>query len=235
MLFFLHGFLGQKEDWNSVRENLPFSSIALDLPGHGVSKKVEKDIALQIKKQVPRAEYLIGYSAGGRIGIELKHRFPKDYQNLILISTHVQILSKEERISRLQQDQKWLELLQNSSLEMFLQNWYLQDLFQPFRKKPVFASTLERRKKQNPMLLFQFYEQYNVATAASFPIPKNSILIYGEEDLKYGNLYRTLPIPDPCKKVYAVENSGHVIPLENPMGLAKVIQEVVYDNNTNSP
>jgi 2-succinyl-6-hydroxy-2,4-cyclohexadiene-1-carboxylate synthase len=99
MLLFLHGFLGQKEDWDPLRSQMQYPSKAIDLPGHGETP-MANDIALAVKKQVPSASFLIGYSAGGRVALELKERFPSNYDHLILLSTHMGLANETERKHR---------------------------------------------------------------------------------------------------------------------------------------
>jgi 2-succinyl-6-hydroxy-2,4-cyclohexadiene-1-carboxylate synthase len=64
MIVFLHGFLGQKSDWDQVIEWLPHPCIAFDLPGHG-SSSIDFDLFSQLDKLPPF--HLVGYSMGGRI------------------------------------------------------------------------------------------------------------------------------------------------------------------------
>ncbi len=77
-LFFLHGLLGSKHDWQNVIENLPhFSCLALDLPFHDDAKTVcvtdfEQTCAYveqQLQQLSDQPYYLVGYSLGGRIAL----------------------------------------------------------------------------------------------------------------------------------------------------------------------
>ena len=123
MHLFLHGFLGQKEDWDPLFSHLKHLDChAIDLPGHGTSPMTE-DIALTIKQAFSEAKTLIGYSAGGRIALELKERFPNDYGQVIVLSSHPGLTSEEERKERLAWDQKWIDLLKTEPIENFLDKW----------------------------------------------------------------------------------------------------------------
>ncbi|NGX47053.1 MAG: 2-succinyl-6-hydroxy-2,4-cyclohexadiene-1-carboxylate synthase [Chlamydiae bacterium] len=221
MILFLHGFLGQKEDWDPLLSYLPFPTKAIDLPGHGKSP-MALDIALAVKEQVPSAPFVVGYSAGGRIALELKMRFPKDYGELILLSAHPGLTNKQERKKRMEQDQQWIEMLAREPFDHFLEKWYDQKLFQSFKKSGQFSALLKRRKQQNPAHLAQFLMQYSIARKKPSEVPPDAILIHGEEDLKYERVYRKLTR---VNKVYPIKNAGHAVHLENPKACAEVIDE----------
>lgn len=230
MCFFLHGFLGQKEDWLPLFSHLSFPINAIDLPGHGKNPMAE-DIVLATRKKIPAAEYLIGYSAGGRIALELKKRFPHSYGRLILLSTHLGIIDEKERKLRLQQDEKWIEMLHSFPFEEFLKKWYDQKLFHSLKKRPYFSEIFEKRKMGNPFLLAKFLKQYSIAKKSPHTPPPGTIFIYGEEDLKYADLYRKLA---DSYKIYSIENAGHAVHIENPKGLAEVITKAIHEYDRNS-
>ncbi len=225
MLLFLHGFLGQKEDWDFLRAQLPFPSCAIDLPGHGESP-IAEDIALAVKGQIPSADFVIGYSAGGRVALELKERFPKDFGKLILISAHTGLKSEEERKERWKIDQQWIEMLTCAPFESFLEKWYDQKLFQSLKNSTYFSALLERRKKQNPTFLAQFLLQYSIAKKKPSQVYPGTIFICGEEDLKYATAYRRL---NRLHTTYEIKNAGHAIHLENPKACAKVIEKEINE------
>jgi 2-succinyl-6-hydroxy-2,4-cyclohexadiene-1-carboxylate synthase len=219
MLLFLHGFLGQKEDWDPLISHLDLPVKALDLPGHGKAP-FTPDIALAVKQQVPSARCLVGYSAGGRVALELFHRFPGNYERLVLISAHPG-LKEEERPARREIDAAWLECLQNEPYHTFLEKWYDQPLFTSLKSCLAFSSTLERRQTQNPHMLAQFFQHYSVANREALEVPTGALLLCGEQDLKYEKLYRTLG-PENNR---TVPNAGHAAHIENPAFCAKVIYE----------
>ena len=188
MLLFLHGFLGQKEDWDPLFEALS-STIkvkAIDLPGHGGAPRCE-DIALAVKQQIKSAKIVIGYSAGGRLALELKERFPNDYDQIIAISTHPGLEKEEEKQTRLQIDEKWIKMLREDPFEHFLENWYAQEIFHPLIKNSKFDQILKRRKKQDPQSLAWFLEKFSIAKKKTPEIHQSTIFIYGQEDLNMQN------------------------------------------------
>jgi 2-succinyl-6-hydroxy-2,4-cyclohexadiene-1-carboxylate synthase len=226
MLLFLHGFLGQKEDWDPLLKFLPATLPirALDLPYEA------EDIALAIQKSIPKATLVIGYSAGGRIALELKDRFPKAYEKIIAISAHPGLKNETEKQARWKVDLEWINLLKNFSMETFLEKWYSQPLFSSFKKHPDFHTILQRRKMQNPAHLIHFLEHYSLAKKTALEMAPSTIFVYGKEDLKYAELYRTLA---QVKKIFAIENAGHAAHLENPKACANVILGALDEYNRN--
>jgi len=222
MLLFLHGFLGQKEDWEPLLSYLPASmGKAIDLP------LTAEDIALAIKKQIPKASCLIGYSAGGRIALELKARFPDDYGRVIALSAHPGLSSEEEKQTRWKIDQEWISMLKSAPFEHFLQKWYCQELFTNLKKCDAFDAMLARRKNQNPLHLAQFLERNSIAKKKRFEIFPNTIFAHGKEDLKYEKLYRRLT---ETEKIFTIEKASHAVHLENPQACAKIIQGVLDEH-----
>lgn len=230
MLAFIHGFLGQKEDWNEVISYLPhdLEIKTIDLPGHA-NTKMTSDVLFSIKEMLGKAQFLIGYSAGGRIALQLKHRFPEDFRKLILISTHPGLKDDDERRQRWQQDLLWIKKLENDSFADFLREWYGQPIFESLHKNPkLFETLLIRRKLQNPRSLADFLTRFSLGKTPTITIAKNTTFICGDQDLKYVSLYHTLP---PYIKVYTVKETGHAVHLENPYKCAEIIKGAIYDDH----
>lgn len=223
MLLFLHGFLGQKEDWDPLLSYLSSSSEikAIDLPYRAT------DIALAVKEIAPKAKIVVGYSAGGRIALELKARFPNDYGKIIALSAHPGLKTEQEKIARLKIDEQWIEMLKKGPFAEFLEKWYGQDLFQSLKNSPHYDEILKRRKMQNPEDLAHFLTHFSIAKKQAPQISPETIFIHGKLDLKYGKLYRTLV---PIEKIFTIENAGHAAHIENPQGSASVIQGAIDEH-----
>lgn len=237
MHLFLHGFLGQKEDWDPVLSHFPSQLIgrAIDLPGHG-REPLAGDIVLAVHDKIPSAKTLIGYSAGGRIALALKARFPDQYGSVIAISAHPGLYNLEERKERLKSDEALAKLLETAPFEEFLEKWYAQDLFKTL---PLNIPLLERRKKGNPHLLAQFLRQFSLGRYPPPQLFPNTTFVCGNEDLKYVDLYRKLrqlalfgcPNNVSSCLCVSVENAGHALHIEKPEILAHIVMEVIGEHN----
>lgn len=197
-LYFLHGFLGEPEDWEGVMQLLPeYTCIALSYPF-----------------QLPYEGILIGYSMGGRIA--LKSPLLK-----IILSAHPGLTSKVEKAARWKQDQKWIEKLKTQPLSTFLQEWYQQPLFQSLRAHPIFKQVIQRRLNQDPNILIEQLAKNSLAHQ-NFNLPSQTFFIHGALDTKYKDLYLNLKIPS-----IEITGAGHACHLERPAPVAESIRSLI--------
>jgi 2-succinyl-6-hydroxy-2,4-cyclohexadiene-1-carboxylate synthase len=211
-LIFLHGFLGCKEDWNDI---LPFFAtryycIAIDLPGHGASEYCE-DIVGAVRALIGiNKPTLIGYSMGGRIALQLQPHAKK----LAILSAHLGLQTQKEKEERWELDKAWSKKLLHLPFETFLEQWYAQPLFQPLPSLPL-------RLKNDPKSLSKVILQMSLAHQQYIEtLDCPALFLYGENDLKYRDLYCRLP---KNAAVEGLSGSGHIIPLSNPSLCAKKI------------
>lgn len=100
-LIFLHGFGGDLTAWEKERayfDKKGFSTIAMDLRGHGLSErssdknfyKLEnfaKDVATLMEKEKLSNTIVIGHCFGGMISIYFQAQYPNHSKGLVLIDT----------------------------------------------------------------------------------------------------------------------------------------------------
>jgi 2-succinyl-6-hydroxy-2,4-cyclohexadiene-1-carboxylate synthase len=145
----------------------------------------------------------------------------------ILLSTHPGLATQQEKAARLQSDTVLAQRLRTEPLDQFLETWYGQELFAPLREqKQLFQEMLLRRKNQDPFLLAQTLLRYSLAHDSRPDSFENYLFVYGGKDLKFGELYRTLPSSAHVKKI---EQAGHALHLENPIACATLIKEFVHE------
>lgn len=204
-LVFLHGALGTSADWEPVCSFLPpCRCIAFDLPGHGKSPFV-KDFVINI----PRF-HLIGYSMGGRIAMAYAQKNPQQVASLTVMSTHPGLKTEEEKAARLKSDYEWAELLFTLPIDEFLFRWYNQAIFKPFRPD------LTMRKRQNIPDLAAAFIHFSLAKQPFYEIDEGLV---GERDEKFRALY---------KNPVLIPEAGHMVHLENPAFVAKIIEKRVF-------
>ncbi len=218
-LIFLHGFLGAKEDWTDMFAYLEkhFYCIALDLPGHGSAPYCD-DVLSTLKtilQTYSPKPIIVGYSMGGRIAMQLQEYA----SSLVILSAHPGLATKAEREARRKIDETWSEKLLQLPLEEFLAEWYAQPIFQHF-------SLIDRRLSQDPQALSKIILQLSLANQEIFPISCPVLFLYGEEDLKYRELY--CRIPNAC----GIPGCGHVVHLEKPKDCAEIILDWLLHANT---
>jgi pimeloyl-ACP methyl ester carboxylesterase len=106
-------------------------------------------------------------------------------------------------------------------LKAFLEEWYSQPLFEGLEVPWT------RRLCHDPEKLALFLERFSVAVVPAPILHQGTLFVYGERDLKYKTLYRTLPSH---ASVEALPSAGHAVHLENPRRCAQLIG-AAYDDH----
>lgn len=229
-IIFLHGFLGSHADYLPLLEHLKgnyFCSV-VDLPAHGkspytagmltnVQKHIESIYALT--KQKP---FLVGYSLGGRIALQIAQAPRIPIAGIIAFSAHIGLSSESQRKKRLEADLIWQQRLKTLPKEEFLSLWYAQEPFSSLQQKPHLLQKLyQERDLSNKDDLCLILEEMSLAKQpllTEFPFP--TCLAFGEEDLKYKDLYKPLWLPKA-----SIPKSGHAVLLENPQACAIAVAD----------
>ncbi|MGL5334676.1 MAG: 2-succinyl-6-hydroxy-2,4-cyclohexadiene-1-carboxylate synthase [Enterovibrio sp.] len=239
---FLHGFLGNAEDWQPVIAALPqFGSVALDLPGHGRSRHIQADdfddvctlIVRTLQKCLSSHApcYLVGYSLGARLAMQLLAQnflqdfmHPKgDLRGVIVEGGHFGLQSDAERLQRLQSDSLWAERFAFEPLEQVLQEWYSQ---------PVFASLNAQMREQYcqarlnndgralaQMLLATSLAKQGDLRGALTGSALSLYYLYGEKDLKFQAIAN-----DFGANCQMIPNAGHNAHKDEPAAFARELR-----------
>ncbi len=100
-LVFLHGLGGDLTAWQKERayfSKAGFSTMALDLRGHGLSSRGEsegfykfvnfaKDLAVLLEKEQIKNPVVVGHCFGGMVSIHFQSQYPNYSKGLILVDT----------------------------------------------------------------------------------------------------------------------------------------------------
>lgn len=241
-MIFLHGFFGTPNDWTRVVSHLNTDEDCHCplIPGHmntsppPASNAFDYTIDLLntgISESEDRSKVLVGYSLGGRIALEWAARHPHRFSRLILISSSFGIESEEEKQSRIMWDTLKAELLRKIGVERFMmEEWYSLDLFKDFANSDRFQSIIKSRLSHSSHYLADTFEAFSPGRQGFFLNKLDTLppitYIYGENDTKYATLAKTL---GPIKTVTtcAVKKAGHVVHLENPTEVARIINSTL--------
>lgn len=234
--FFLHGFLGQSEDWLPFIQHLPPNTpwYALDLLGHGKSDRPEEmrlytaqnlyaDITEIIQHfQHTANDVVVGYSMGGRQLLGACAWANLQPGALILMGSHFGLRTIQERAARQATDTHWYNLMLKS-LEQFLEAWYQQPLLsrQPPKDPEERAAWYRRRLNNSPVALARCLNEFSPSKTPDFSTnpPQFAfpvLLLAGEHDPSYIKHYQEIVESLPTASTIVIPDSGHTLPLESP-------------------
>ncbi|AWX16242.1 2-succinyl-6-hydroxy-2,4-cyclohexadiene-1-carboxylate synthase [Mergibacter septicus] len=240
-LIFLHGFLGDKNDWQPVidiLQNHPnYRAIALDLPFHGKNQtesirnfdEASHWLSHQIKHQISQPYTLIGYSLGGRIAayFACQQQIPTtNLQRVVLEGANLGLRELQQRESRWQSDLAWAKRFQTEPLLDVLIDWYQQ---------PVFASlTLSQRENVIKYRLKndgkKLSEMLQATSLAKQPDLREQVrlnrekfyYICGEKDQKFRTMADSLALSP-----VLISQAGHNAHRENPTEFTTKLLEIL--------
>lgn len=219
--FFLHGFMGNKQDWKSYlqHEHCPKQSLAINITGHNNTQNEEISLEATFQKildNIPDTNahglHFVGYSLGGRIALQFALSYPQFVQKITLISAHPGLETSKEREKRLQEDHELAKTIIND-WPNFLQTWYDAPMWHDFKNHSEFSSHLKSRKKQNPedmatvLKKFSLGQQTTSSKLRNCPFPIHWIT--GEKDTKYSNTIKSLAEKNKTITHSILKDAGH--------------------------
>lgn len=247
VILFLHGFLGNSQDFNTRLSPLfsQFCCLILDLPGHGQTQVLGDDIYYTMSEtatglieilnylQISQC-YLMGYSMGGRLGLYLTLYFPQYFKKVILESTSPGLKTEAERLQRLISDLQKAEQLQTLNFKEFLEEWYHQPLFKTLRNHPEFEQIFNHRLNNNPLELSKSLRYLGTGNQPSLweKLSSNQIpllLLVGELDQKFKRINQEIQQLSPVAQLQIIPNCGHNILIENPHAWMEALVKFVSE------
>ncbi|MEQ4469864.1 2-succinyl-6-hydroxy-2,4-cyclohexadiene-1-carboxylate synthase [Enterobacter asburiae] len=240
-LVFLHGFSGDRREWQRVGEGLSdYPRLYLDLPGHGGSRNLGVTGFDEMSALLTRTLlsynilkfWLIGYSLGGRIAMFHACQQPKGLQGVMVEGGQPGLQDADARNARLASDRRWATRFRTEPLDKVFADWYQQ---------PVFASLTDAqrealitlRSQNNGETLAMMLEATSLAVqpdlrAALSARDFSFDYLYGERDEKFAALAAEMNAVR-----HAIPNAGHNAHRENPdaviASLAQILRYRIKD------
>lgn len=241
LLVFLHGLLGDENEWLQIANALPtYDVLCLALPGHGYNREVIVDNFSQtikwldttLQEQIGNRDFiLIGYSLGGRIALNYAYSNASDellqkkqlsmfhyLKGVIAEGAHLGLQSASERQKRYSNDQLWAVKFAKERLKQVLGQWYQQAVFHSLNQET--RSQLCQLRSQS--IDGKSIAKMLVATSLSFQedlrgnIKSSSIPLFylcGEYDEKFTSIAKDNEL------IYQIVNkAGHNAHRDNPQG-----------------
>ncbi|HCN98479.1 MAG TPA: 2-succinyl-6-hydroxy-2,4-cyclohexadiene-1-carboxylate synthase [Leclercia sp.] len=234
-LVFLHGFSGDRREWQLPGEGLgDFPRLYLDLPGHGDSAHIAgrdfSDVSGLLNRTLVSYNilnyWLIGYSLGGRIAMYHACQRPEGLQGLIVEGAHPGLRDDHERASRRASDAHWAARFRHEPLEAVFADWYQQPVFASLTEAQRQALVALRSRNNGAMLAAMLQatslaEQPDLRAAlAECVVP--FFYLYGERDDKFRAIARELPAIG-----HQIPQAGHNAHRENPGAVAERLAQIL--------
>jgi len=166
----------------------------------------------------------VGYSAGGRLSLQLALDRPKLVERLVLVSSAAGITDATARALRRESDEQLARSIEQDGVDAFLERWLAQPLFASL---PRDAAGLDARER-NPVVLAHALRA--LGQGAQEPVwdrlgelEMPVILVVGALDEKYTGIARSMAGRLRAARVHVVGNAGHALPLEQPEALSDLL------------
>ena len=216
LIYALHGFLGRATDWEQVvtgASGFEFVCGEMFRPA---------DFAIPDWSALSQKKIFVGYSLGGRLGLQFLQHSPHKFDHYVFLSTHpgFALTQAEERKKRLQDDQAWAAKISAANWDGFLKEWNSQSVFagsavEPNRSLPDF----DLQKLRTSLIDNSLSKQPDYRKLIS--LCKNKITwVVGQRDSKYCELAESLDVK------FVKVDSGHRILLDNPAAVVEILDNI---------
>ena len=241
-ILFLHGFMGNKDDWNFFIEKIDKGILLIDLPGHGSSIGYEnieynfKDTVSEIIRIIEKLNIssinVVAYSMGARIAFGLLNERSDLFEKIILESGNPGIKSKEQRIKRKESDSVLADKILNDGLDKFLDSWYNLELWGNIKEHKEFVNLRKSRLNNVPQELAKSLIQMGAGNQDSYwkivsELKNDIIFVTGEKDKKYSQIGKELNGQNENIKIHIVENAAHNVHFEKKEEFLKLITDFI--------
>jgi 2-succinyl-6-hydroxy-2,4-cyclohexadiene-1-carboxylate synthase len=206
------------------------------LPGHGgdpIPSQGPFDVFVQdvAARLPPICGTLVGYSLGARLALNLALSMPERVQRLVLVGVHPGLTTDAERQERRRLDEAWAQRIRTEGLEKFVDAWSALPLFATQRRMPE-----DRREQQRAERLGHLAEDLALAflgmglSAMPNCWPRLTLLscpclvVVGAEDARFVAISEAMLTENPRIRRAIVAGTGHNVPFEAPMSLARHIE-----------
>jgi 2-succinyl-6-hydroxy-2,4-cyclohexadiene-1-carboxylate synthase len=249
-ILYLHGFLGCGNDWSEIVRRLggDFAHLRVDLPGHWMPASslpleyysmpgcAELIVSLLDHLRIERC-HLVGYSMGGRLAFYLLTHYSGRFLSAVIESASPGLKTEAERAIRKQQDQIWIERLQEQAIDGFLDDWYAQPLFSTIDKTTDrFKEMMERRRPHDSeaLALSLLHMGSGVMPSLWDKLPRITVpllFVTGERDEKYCALAQEMSHLCPHAQVAIIANAGHNTHFERPEAFGEAVVQFLKQDS----
>jgi pimeloyl-ACP methyl ester carboxylesterase len=221
---FVHGAGGNYLLWNRTLQHLagPSKGVAVNLPGHPggpITCHSVDDYAESLYKFILESGLsepaVCGHSMGGAIALKLALMHPEAIGALILVSTGAKLGVDQALISGLRDDPM-------KAIERIITPWSFNSMDLGLGRESRTALSISNL----PVFLNDYLACQGFDVRSRLPdVSARTMVICGDKDrMTPPRWSHFLAANIPGAEVYFIKDSGHMLPLEKPDALSRVVQ-----------
>jgi len=238
-LLFLHGYLGQPSMWDDVVRGIDgaHETTLAVLPGHGPSPWTPDEPRFEVvvdafveRLGLSVPTWLVGYSMGARIALDIALRHPSKTKGALLIGVDPGLRTDDERRARVAWEEERAQAILQDGVEAFARQWERMPLFATQESLPL--ATRERVRQGRSLHtksglawamrvlgLGNMPPLWSALAEADVPVR----IVTGALDTKFTTIGRDMASCARRAKHEVVAGAGHNVALEMP---ARVVREL---------
>jgi 2-succinyl-6-hydroxy-2,4-cyclohexadiene-1-carboxylate synthase len=241
----LHGFTGSVTTWAPLRAllNTHFTTIAVDLPGHGQSgappdaaryslARFADDLRQTLDTIGVERAAVLGYSLGARAALQFALAFPERTAALVLESGTPGIDDVAERDARVASDSELAATIERDGIVPFVDYWEKLPLWSSQASlSPAAATRLrEQRLANNAEGLANCLRGAGTGTLPSVSerlseLAMPVLILAGAMDEKFAAVGTRMAGSITGSRLEIVEGAGHAVHLERPDDFSRLVSD----------
>lgn len=213
MTVLLHGFWGEPRDWSDVIARLPLGEEvwAPDLfedgplsPEHKLDEWVDSFLQ-QLRARTDRPVRLVGYSMGGRLGLNALARRPEAFERALVLSA-APTMDEQTPDDRAVWEREWAN-------RFLVEEW--GTLEREWQDQPVLRASAPQARRRSEALrarlsaaLANWSPRHHRAMDAR-ELPATVTWAFGASDQKYARVAKSLQALPVKGQVFVIPDAGH--------------------------
>ena len=223
-MLFIPGFMQRGDAWRPVAELLPerYPSRLLEHAEHSFEGRMAEIADAD-------ADFLVGYSLGGRLALRAALRAPGAYRGVVLVGATAGLEEGPMRVQRAEADEKLASWMEAMPIEDIVTLWERQPLFAD-QSEALVEEQRPGRLSHDPRSLALLLRTAGQGTLEpvwnelhSFELPL--LAIAGARDDGYSAAAKRIASVAPNARAAIVEEAGHAPQLQQPAAVAGLITE----------
>lgn len=231
-VFLLHGFLGIPADWKFLldQKSVPASFQLLPVDYFN-DENLGPEIPMQewgnafnqfVRAKGAAQNYLIGYSLGGRLGLQALVAEAALWSGATFFSIQPGLQAQAERDLRAESDRQWGQRFLREEWPGLLRDWNAQKVFLGSSEPKRIESAYSRSRLQKSLESWSLARQPDLRGALEANANKINWVV-GERDSKFVQIAKDLKEQIPALEVKLMPNASHRILFDQPEAAAEML------------